>query len=355
MSGVNSPVLNYVALPKIELHAHLSGSISRQCLHDVWLAKKAAGETNLKDPLVEMPPEKHDYDLKTFFPLFSSYIYNLINDAATLRYTTLAVLRDFAADGVVYLELRTTPRAMPAAGLTEAGYVQTILDAIAEYEGGVAGAGAEDGGVGLRTKLILSVDRRHTPAQAARVLALAKQFVGRGVVGIDLCGDPATPLNPALSPIFEEARRVPGLGMTLHFAEAECSASDAELDTLLGWRPDRIGHVICVSERVRQEILKRPGIGLELCLSCNVHAGMVCGGFEGHHFGEWWRIQETVVALSTDDVGVFESPLSNEYALVAQHFGLSKTQICALVMRGVDIIFGGEEEKRRLRNILCKE
>lgn len=66
------------------------------------------------------------------------------------------MLRDFAADGVVYLELRTTPRAMPAAGLTEAGYVQTILDAIAEYERGPRSEG--DGvGVGLRTKLILSV------------------------------------------------------------------------------------------------------------------------------------------------------------------------------------------------------
>lgn len=102
-------------------------------------------------------------------------------------------------------------------------------------------------------------------------------------MGIDLCGDPATPLDPALSPVFEEARRVPGLGMTLHFAEAECSASDAELDVLLAWRPDRIGHVICVGERVKREILKKGGMGLELCLSCNVHAGMVCGGFESQY------------------------------------------------------------------------
>ena len=114
------------------------------------------------------------------------------------------------------------------------------------------------------------------------MLALARHFLDRrgGVVGIDLCGNPAVPLDPALAPVFEEAKRVPGLGMTLHFAEAECAASDAELDTLLGWRPDRIGHVICVSERVRREIVERVGIGLELCLSCNVHAGMVCGGFE---------------------------------------------------------------------------
>lgn len=55
---------NYLAL--VQLHAHLSGSISRQCLHEVWLMKKGAGETDLADPLVEMPDGKHDYNLKTY-------------------------------------------------------------------------------------------------------------------------------------------------------------------------------------------------------------------------------------------------------------------------------------------------
>lgn len=50
----------------VQLHAHLSGSISRQCLHEVWLIKKEAGETDLEDPLVEMPDGKHDYNLKTY-------------------------------------------------------------------------------------------------------------------------------------------------------------------------------------------------------------------------------------------------------------------------------------------------
>ncbi|KAK4106302.1 Metallo-dependent hydrolase [Parathielavia hyrcaniae] len=346
MSSSGLTVLDYKALPKIELHAHLSGSISRQCLHEVWLLKKAAGETDLQDPLIEMPPGKHDYDLKTFFPLFSSYIYNLVNDAPTLRYTTLSVLRDFAEDGVVYLELRTTPRAMPAAGLTEADYVQTILDTIADFE-------RSPEGKTLRTKLILSVDRRNTAAQARHVLALCKQFQRLGVVGVDLCGNPAVPLDARrLGPVFEEAREVPGLGMTLHFAEAECSGGDAELDALLAWRPDRLGHVICVGERVRREIVSRKGVGLELCLSCNVHAGMVRGGFESHHFGEWWKVAGAVVVLSTDDVGVFCSPLSNEYALVAQHFGLSRADICGLIRNGLDVIFGGEEEKSRLRDVL---
>lgn len=103
--------------------------------------------------------------LRSFFPLFSSYIYNLVNDAGALRYTTLSVLRDFAADGVVYLELRTTPRAMPAAGLTEADYVQTILDAIADHERGRE----TDPEPKLRTKLILSVRSFRLVSEQARV------------------------------------------------------------------------------------------------------------------------------------------------------------------------------------------
>ncbi|KAH8880436.1 Metallo-dependent hydrolase [Thozetella sp. PMI_491] len=339
--------LDFKALPKIELHAHLSGSISRRCLHEVWLKKKDAGETALEDPLVEMPEGKNDYDIKSFFPLFSSYLYHLVNDRWSLEYTTRSVLRDFAADGVVYLELRTTPRAMPAAGLTKAQYVQTVLDTIAAFE-------AEAPPATLRTRLILSIDRRNSLPEALEVVELARQFQGGGVVGIDLCGDPKKGGIETLAPAFEQARGIPGMGLTLHFAEDECSGTEEELRLLLSWKPDRIGHVIHVSDAVKQAIIARGGMGLELCLSCNVHAQMITGGFEAHHFGEWWKVEEVVVVLSTDDVGVFGSPLSNEYRLVAQHFGLGRPEICALARRGIDVIFGTDEEKQRLTTIMWK-
>ncbi len=184
---------------------------------------------------------------------------------------------------------------------SKADYVRTILDAIACFE-----KEEEATGTRLHTRLILSVDRRNTPAEALDVVDLCRAFgpqspagVGRGrVVGIDLCGDPAATAGiAALGPAFAAARAIPGLGVTLHFAEAASSGSDAELLLLLGWRPDRLGHVIHVSDAVRRAIVAAAGIGLELCLSCNVHAGMVSGGFEAHHFGEWWKVDECVVAL----------------------------------------------------------
>jgi adenosine deaminase len=186
---------------------------------------------------------------------------------------------------------------MPGADLTKAGYVQAVLDAI---------AAAERGNPAIRVRLILSVDRRNTAAEADEVVALTRRFAsGGGVVGIDLCGDPARGDVSLFTPAFRAAREA-GLKITIHFAEAECSASEAELDTIMSWYPDRLGHVIHVPERVKRVIASRKTMGLELCLSCNVHAKMISGSFEAHHFGEWWKVDGVTVVpcVSTElDIG----------------------------------------------------
>ncbi|KAK1827942.1 Metallo-dependent hydrolase [Podospora conica] len=359
MTATTDPLLDFKALPKIELHAHLSGSISPQTLHEVWRQNKASNPLlSLPDPLIALVPgQAHSaHDLASFFTVFSKYTYHLIDDAASLTYTTLSVLRDFAADGVAYLELRTTPRALP----TPSAYVSTVLSAIRHYE-------ATTVPLTMRTNLILSIDRRNPPSTATSTLALAIHHssptpsspTAARVVGLDLCGDPSsTSTVPALLPVFHQARlAAPHLGLTLHFAESRASSSDAELEALLACGPDRLGHVIHVHEGVKGRVIdlaRRRGapVGLELCLSCNVQLGMVEGGYGGHHFKDWMGVEGCRVVLATDDVGVFGSPLSNEYRIVANEFGLGRAEICALARGAVDVIFGGEAEKERLRGLM---
>ncbi|TVY38425.1 Adenosine deaminase-like protein [Lachnellula subtilissima] len=325
--------MDFKALPKIELHAHLSGSISRECLHDVWVEKKERGETDLKDPLEEMPAGKFDYNLETFFPLFSKYIYALCNDLSSLIYTTNAVLKAFEADGVVYLELRTTPRAIPSANISKDTYVHTILTCISAFN---------TTSRSMKANLILSIDRRNDADTAMQVVNLA---LAHNIVGVDLCGDPAVGDISIFAPAFARAHES-GLKITLHFAEAPQSSTPAELWTLLDFKPDRIGHVINVPGDVKAEIVKR-GVGLELCLSCNVHAKMITGSYGDHHLGGGG-------GRGTDDVGVFGSSLSNEYALIAEHFGLDRDEICTLARGAIDTIFGSEEDKQRLREMMWK-
>lgn len=111
------------ALPKCELHAHLTGSISAACLHDIWEKKRRDGAAaHLEDPLIACRPEGAHHDIFSFFRIFDTYIYALCNDPDTVAFATRQVLAAFEEDGVRYLELRTTPRQSEATGLTKECY-----------------------------------------------------------------------------------------------------------------------------------------------------------------------------------------------------------------------------------------
>ncbi|KAJ5771337.1 uncharacterized protein N7511_003388 [Penicillium nucicola] len=328
------------ALPKIELHAHLSGSISRQCLHELWKQKKAEDlDFDVEDPLVLMPLGKVDYDLKTFFSTFSRLTYQICNDLKSLAYATNSVLQDFLDDGVVYLELRTIPRASP--GITRNEYINTVLTTIEKFQ---------TQSTQMTVSLILAIDRGSMNAtEADEIVDLAIANRPRGVVGVDLCGNPTKGDVSIYRDAFARAKSS-GLGITLHFAETVASASQLELATLLSFMPDRLGHVIHVSDEFKREISRRK-LGLELCISCNVHAKMINGGFLDHHFG-YWRHEECPIALCTDDVGFFCSPVSNEYLLASQHFGLDGDDLLRVCHKAIEAIFASEAEKERITRLL---
>lgn len=199
-------------------------------------------------------------------------------------------MKDFAADGVVYLELRTTPRAILSAGITKDVYVQSILNCITDFN---------DSNSSMKTYLILSIDRRNDPETAMTVVDLAEKYRGQGVVGIDLCGDPSVGDISIFGPAFKKAREL-GLKITIHFGEVPQTPTPTELKTLLLYEPDRIGHVINVPDDLRLEIESRK-LGLELCLSCNVHAKMITGTYGDHHFG-WWRGKGCPIILCVCDL-----------------------------------------------------
>ena len=347
------------ALPKVELHAHLSGSISRVTLHTIWQKKKANpkdGDDELPDPAIALKPAGTFPTIISFFQIFNDYIYNLVNDRESIAYATLSVVEDFQRDGVRYLELRTTPRHIPNAGISREEYVQIVLDALTQHHEAQLASGATNADL-IEVHLILSIDRTMSAQEADEIVSIAASHAHPpppsskspldppSVLAIDLCGNPTKGSISTFTPSFLRAKTL-HLNTTVHFAEVPASSTPAELTTLLSWSPDRLGHAINIPTALKA-IIKKRRLGLELCLSCNVLAEMTQGGFEKHHFGEWWAT-DCPVALSTDDVGVFESALSNEYLIAAAAFRLSKTQLVALARRASKAAFAGRERMGRL-------
>ena len=102
----------------------------------------------------------------SFFQIFNDYIYNLVNDRESIAYATRAMIEDFRRDGVRYLELRTTLREIPSAGITRDAYVRIVLEALEEYHQSQfdnTTLAEEDQ---IEVHLILSIDRTMTASQA---------------------------------------------------------------------------------------------------------------------------------------------------------------------------------------------
>lgn len=153
--------------------------------------------------------------------------------AAVARITSEAI-EDFADENVKYVELRTTPRAIPAAGLTKRQYIETVLEEIQRKQ---------KEGFDIVVRLLLSVDRSNSEADALDTVELAREFSPSGVVGLDFSGNPHANSFVQFARVFDLARSY-GLKVTVHSAEIPHSPDTSFIFTT--FRPDRVGHAVCL-------------------------------------------------------------------------------------------------------------
>ncbi|KAM6936976.1 N6-Methyl-AMP deaminase [Xenentodon cancila] len=325
----------YRELPKVELHAHLNGSVS------VRTAEKLIG----RKPHLSIEASTTAVGQGQSRTL-DEYVFvceETRNRARRSARVTSDVIKEFAADGVKYLELRSTPREEKATGLTKRNYVETIIKAIHQ---------CKNEGVDIDVRFLVAIDRRNGMEVAMETVKLAEEFMlssGGLVVGIDLSGDPTVGHGKYFLPALERARNS-GLKLSLHLSEVP--SQQEESDLLLNLPPDRIGHGTFLhpemggSQSLVDKVVKN-NIPLELCLTSNVK-GQTVPSYSQHHFKYWYQLGHPSV-LCTDDKGVFCTDLSQEYELAASTFGLSREAVWTLSQRAIDCCFAEESVKQQLR------
>lgn len=346
------------SLPKIELHAHLNGSIRDSTLLELVKVLREKGAS--VSPDVEHVIMKKVRSLPECFKLFD-LIHTLTTDHRTVTRITKEVVEDFAAENVVYLELRTTPKKNEAVRMSKRSYVEAVLDGlkavnavdvslVPSYKESehslkpitINGTCKERGRIHVR--LLLSIDRRETTASAMETVQLALQMRDLGVVGIDLSGNPVVGEWQTFFPALEYAKDK-GLLITLHCGEVP---NPEEIQAMLEFRPHRIGHACCFGEEHWQQ-LKAFKIPVEICLTSNVVTQSV-SSINDHHFVDLYNARHPLI-LCTDDSGVFSTSLSHEYALAASTFGLGKTDMFLLVRNAIEFIFADDSVKKTLKQI----
>ncbi|CAJ2649530.1 unnamed protein product [Trifolium pratense] len=313
-----------VSMPKVELHAHLNGSIRDSTLLEL---AKGLGDKGLIDfSQVEHVILKNDRSLAEVFKLFD-VIHILTTDHATVTRITKEVVEDFASENVVYVELRTTPKKNDSKGMSKHSYIEAVLEGLRavssvdvdfipnseelkHLSNPLLSTTNDKCNENTRKKifvrLLLSIDRRETTEAAMETVMLALEMRHFGVAGIDLSGNPAVGEWVTYLPALKFAREQ-GLSVTLHCGE------------------------------------------VELCLTSNIRTLSV-PSIDAHHFVDLYNSKHPVV-LCTDDSGVFSTSVSNEYKIAASSFGLGRKETFELSKNAVEFIFADNTVKEDLRNI----
>lgn len=326
----------YKSLPKVELHRHLEGSLRLETMVDT------AREFKLDLPYEDADKLRGMVQIMNGDPFT---VQNFLSKFQTLRlfYQSPEVIQriarevvaDAAADNISYMEIRFTPVALTRIrDFPIAEAMDWVIDSVA--------AAAEE--YGVKTRLIASVNRHESVELAQEVIQLAVDRKDKGIVAIDLAGDETSFPGLPFSGIFKEALQA-GLHVTIHAGEWGAASNIIEAIRELG--AERIGHGVRVLEDKQAiKLAKKTNAMFEVCVTSNYQSG-ITPSLSEHPLPDMIAAGLNV-SIHTDDPGLSQIDLSDEYELACENLGLSLETLTTSIAAAARSAFLPDTEREQL-------
>jgi adenosine deaminase len=329
------------ALPKVNLHTHLEGSIRPQTFWEL------ANELGIPVP----PSPEGARDLLQVNGSETSLVdylkkisinYPVLRKAAALRRTAFEAAEDAARDGVIYLELRFGPVTHASPDLPLEKVIESVVEGLRQAEAAYP----------ITCRLITAALRHHDPQANLRLAQVAIQLRSRGVVGFDLAGDEAhypAQLHAAAIQVANQG----GLGITVHAGEAAGAENVIYAVRELGAR--RIGHgTHSISSPAALALLRERGVLLEVCPTSNVHTQAV-PEIDQHPVRRLFE-EDISISIGDDDPVTSCTRVSNELTLLRGRFAFDYAGLGAIQQMGMrDAFLEDENLRQRLMTKLSDE
>jgi adenosine deaminase len=271
MAGAEDQLARLRALPKVELHQHVDGSIPAEVTWELMRENRLNPASSLEEMRRHLELQESEegtllaYLDKMHYPLWVTQFYENISRV------TEAIVDAAAAAGVTTLELRYSPVIHTFAGLTPRQSIRAVL----------SGMNHARRRHGMKLGLVVIAMRQHGPhiakILARQAIAEAQHLHARtGVVGFDIAG-PERGNPPRLFRSAYLIARVGRLGLTVHAGEDAPAEYVWQAVDELG--AQRIGHgCSAVGDKELLRRLARDRVLVECCLTSNYHTGAVRRG-----------------------------------------------------------------------------
>ncbi|MBX3009894.1 MAG: adenosine deaminase family protein [Caldilineaceae bacterium] len=347
------------AMPKAEIHIHLEGAIQPETLLE--LARRHRREDSL--PTTDLDGLRRWFTFTDFPHFIQIYwtISDLLRTPEDFALIVHACGADMAAQNIRYRELTFTP-------FTHTDLQQKGLTMGALFEGLEAGRAQAKRDFGVEMRWVFDIPRntsfkpwhsslpiraaarladgalrkvglrrgeQYHPYPAERTLAYALAGQDKGVVGFGLGGyEVGAPPEP-FAHVFRTAKAA-GLLSVPHAGETVGPASIwGAVNTLAA---DRIGHgVRAIEDEALLALLRERQIPLELNPTSNICLHVYSNMAE-HPFPKLDQLG-LLVTVNSDDPPLFNTSLTQEYQVLATHFGYAPAAL-ARVARNAFVAAG---------------
>ena len=313
----------------IDLHLHFDGSLSISnaralaALEGVVLPED---DNELKVALTVSPDCKDlgEYLTKFAFPL------SLLQSEAAIEQGMYTLFRELDAEGCIYAEIRFAPQLHLDKGLDQRKVVEAAIRGFKRS--------AIDGGL-----ILCCMRGDDNAALNETTLEIAREYLGKGVVALDLAGNEAGFPTDSFASLFARARELQ-VPFTIHAGEADCAES---VRSALAMGASRIGHgVRSIEDPALVDILAKNHIALELCPISNIQT-TVFDDISEYPIRQFLKAG-VAVTINSDNRSVSATTARQEMLLLKNTFALTDEEEKALLHSSVDAAFASEALKKKL-------
>lgn len=310
-------------MKKIELHLHLDGSVN------LSLASKLSN-LNLDTTKNKMIAPLKCHDLGDYLKRFSFPI-SLMQSIKNLENIASNLADDLIKDEVIYAEIRFNPLAFTN-NLTLDEVITSILKGFENKK--------------IKTNLILCMMRGYSYDDNLKIINLAKKYLGKGVVAIDLAGDEKKFKLKEYIPLFEYAKKL-NIPFTIHAGEVD----KTDIIDAINIGTKRIGHgVFAIEDKKLIDLIVKKDILLEVCPTSNIQTNAF-KDYMNHPIKKLYDLN-VKMNISTDNMTVSNTTLEHEYEMLKKYNNLTDLDLVKMNKESINYAFLSDLEKEELKQQL---
>ncbi|MCM1083547.1 MAG: adenosine deaminase [Clostridium sp.] len=313
-------------MPRVELHCHLDGSLSKGCIEELLGRPVEDEELGVSVDCRDLAQYLEKFDL----PL------SVLQSEAGLKRAGYDFMKTMHHERMDYVEVRFAPLLSTQKGLAVDQIIASVIDGL---EKGKMEYGVEYG-------VIVCAMRHHSHEENLAMIKASREFLGNGVCGADLAGNEAAYPMSEFMELFREVHRL-GMPFTIHAGEC---GNVKNITDAIACGATRIGHGIAMrTDEAVMKLCADRRIGVELCPISNLQTKAVKDMSE--YPMKQFLDNHILVTVNTDNRTVSTTTMDKELDFIQKNYGITDDEIICMMKNAVEVSWADETIKDKLMKL----